>query len=158
MKFEIKHRITKEIIFSLECESFKLCVEMAIKTKVSLRCADLSHANLSSADLSHANLRYADLRYTDLSHANLSSADLSHADLRHADLSYADLIVFQFQKHWAYYTLDGSLRIGCIVMPVSEWALGFNEIGKEEGYSDEQILIYGQFINICLAHFKRNNK
>jgi hypothetical protein len=43
-------------------------------------------------------------------------------------------------------------------MPVTEWALGFKEIGQKHGYSEEQILMYAQFINMCLEHFKRNTK
>jgi hypothetical protein len=58
----------------------------------------------------------------------------------------------------AYYTFDGLLRIGCIFMPITEWELGFKEIGKNEDYTEEQIFMYGQFISMCLQHFKRNNK
>jgi hypothetical protein len=123
-----------------------------------LRSADLSSANLSYADLSYADLRYADLSSADLSSADLRYANLSYADLRYANLRYADLIVFQFQMHQAFYTFDGSLRIGCIVLPISEWVETFEEIGRKENYTDEQILMYGQFINMCLEHFKRNNK
>jgi hypothetical protein len=107
MKFEIKHKITGSVLFSIETSSWKLAVEAAIKSKTNLsyadlrsanlRYADLSSANLSSANLSSANLSYADLssadlRYADLRYANLSYADLSSADLRYADLRYADLI------------------------------------------------------------------
>jgi len=56
MKFEIKSRFSGRILFSLETESMKLCVEAAVKAG-----ADLSHAYLSDADLSHADLSHADL-------------------------------------------------------------------------------------------------
>ena len=79
MKFEIKHRFNGSVLFSLETESIKLCVEAAVKSSANLR-----YANLSSADL-----RYANLRYADLSSADLSYADLSYANLRYADLRYA---------------------------------------------------------------------
>ena len=81
MKFEIKHKITGSILFSIETSSWKLAVEAAIKSKTNLRYANLSYANLSYADLSYADLRYADLRYANLRSANLSSADLSSANL-----------------------------------------------------------------------------
>ena len=71
MKFEIKNRSIGFVIFSLETESIKLCVEAACKSQTSLREADLSGA---------------DLRGADLRGANLSGADLSHANLREADL------------------------------------------------------------------------
>lgn len=50
-----------QVLFSLECESFKLCVEAAIKSKADLSGADLSGANLSGANLSGADLYGADL-------------------------------------------------------------------------------------------------
>ena len=96
MKFEIKHRYSGELLFSIETDTWRLAVEAAIKQKANLRyanlsyanlrCANLRYADLSSADLSSANLRYANLRY-----ANLSSADLRCANLRYADLSSANL-------------------------------------------------------------------
>ena len=133
-----------------------------------LRSADLRSADLSSADLSSADLRFADLRSADLSSADLRSADLSSANLSFADLrsanlrfanlsfadlSSADLIIFQFQKHQAFFTFDGSLRIGCHVLPITEWAISFEEIGQKEGYTSLQIKMYGQFIKMCLELF-----
>ena len=91
----------------------------------------------------------ANLRYANLSFANLRYADLSSANLSYADLRYADLVLFQFQRHQAFYTLDGTLRIGCLVMPVTEWLIGFEEIGKKEGYNEQQIKAYGNFIKMC---------
>jgi len=120
--------------------------------------ANLSSANLSSADLSCANLSYADLGCANLSCANLSYADLSYANLSYADLSSANLIVFQFQMSWAYYTFDGTLKIGCQVMPITEWVLGYEEIGKKEGYSEMQIKMYGNFIKSCMEHFESGTK
>ena len=91
MKFEINHRLNGSVLFSLECDSLKLCVIAAVQEKAYLRGADLSGADLSEADLSEADLRGADLREADLSEADLSEADLSGADLRGADLSGAYL-------------------------------------------------------------------
>ena len=56
MKFEVKHRVTGAILFSLETKSLKLCLEAAVKEKANLRWADLSVANLSGAYLSGACL------------------------------------------------------------------------------------------------------
>ena len=44
MKIEIKHRVSGKVLFSLETESIKLCVEAAIKSSANLRSADLSYA------------------------------------------------------------------------------------------------------------------
>ena len=86
MKFEIKNKLSGMVIFSAETENFKLCIDLAIKSKINLSSADLSYADLSSADLRSADLSSANLLY-----ANLRSADLSSADLRSADLLYANL-------------------------------------------------------------------
>jgi hypothetical protein len=96
MKFEIKNRLTSNIIFTWEGESLKLAVQAAVESKIVLRGADLSDAVLRDADLSDADLRGADLSDADLSDADLSDADLrgavlSGAVLRGAVLSGADL-------------------------------------------------------------------
>ena len=57
MLFEIKSRFTSEVIFKLETESFKLCVEAAVKSEANLSEANLSEADLSRADLSEVNLK-----------------------------------------------------------------------------------------------------
>jgi len=66
MKFEIKNRFDGSILFSVETETLKMAVELALKSVANLSRANLSRANLSGADLSRA----------DLSGANLSRADL----------------------------------------------------------------------------------
>lgn len=108
MKFEIKHWITGSVLFSLETEALKLCVEAAVK----------SDADLSGADLRGANLRGAYLRGADLSGANLRGADLGDADLGGADLSGVKDVIFLGYpggySAWAWKR-DGylSIRIGC---------------------------------------------
>ena len=85
-KIEIKSRFSGKVIFSVEANSLKIAVELAIKSE-----ADLSRANLSGANLSGANLYGAYLSRANLSGANLSGANLSGADLYGANLSGADL-------------------------------------------------------------------
>lgn len=70
MKFEIKSRYDASVLFSLKCESLKLCVEAAVKSG-----ADLSGANLSGANLSGANLSGTDL-------SGAKNADLAIARTR----------------------------------------------------------------------------
>jgi hypothetical protein len=89
MKFEIKSLWTWAVIFALETESMKLCVEAAVKSGADLRGADLRDADLRGADL-RGDLRGADLRGADLRDADLRG-DLRGADLRDADLRDADL-------------------------------------------------------------------
>ncbi len=89
--FEIKHRLTGKVLFSLETGTLKLAVEAAVKSGADLRYANLRYANLSYANQRAADLRSADLRSADLSSADLRSADLRSADLRYANLRSADL-------------------------------------------------------------------
>ena len=56
MRFEIKHRYSGNLLFSLETESLKVCVEAAVKARAHLSGANLSGANLSGADLCGADL------------------------------------------------------------------------------------------------------
>ena len=60
-KFEIKHRYSGAVLFEMETESIKLCLEAAVKSEANLSGADLSGADLSGADLSRAYLRGAHL-------------------------------------------------------------------------------------------------
>ena len=48
-KFEIKHRYSGAVLYSLETESIKLCLEAAVKSEADLRGAYLSRADLSGA-------------------------------------------------------------------------------------------------------------
>ena len=100
MKFQITNS-NGSVIFELETESIKLCVEAAYKGGADLRGANLRGANLRGADLRGANLRGANLHDAylrganlhgaNLHDANLSGADLSDANLHDANLSGADL-------------------------------------------------------------------
>ena len=91
MIFNIKHKRSGKVLFSLNASSLQVCIQAAITSSANLRSANLRSADLSYADLSYANLRYADLSSADLSYANLRYADLSSANLRSTDLSYANL-------------------------------------------------------------------
>jgi len=89
--FDIKHRFSGEVLFKLETESLKLCVEAAVKGRANLRDADLRGANLRGANLCGANLRGANLRGANLCGANLRGANLCGANLRDAALCDANL-------------------------------------------------------------------
>ena len=116
MKFEVKHRVTGAILFSLETKSLKLCLEAAVKEKANLRWADLSVANLSGAYLSGADLSGANLRGAYLSGAYLSGADLSRACLA------AQLGQPNGWHAWTYVSKDGEqrVRVGCRDYTITE--------------------------------------
>jgi len=99
--YSIKHRFDDSVLFEMECDSLKLCIEAAVKSDANLASANLASANLAStnltgadltgADLSGASLVRADLTGADLLDANLAWANLAYANLAHANLVRADL-------------------------------------------------------------------
>ena len=91
MKYEIKHRFTGAVLFSLETDSLKLCVEAAVKSRASLGGANLWDANLWGAYLGGADLGGAYLGGANLGAANLRDANLWGANLWGAYLGGADL-------------------------------------------------------------------
>ena len=82
MKYEIKRCDNGNVIFTHECDSWKICVEAAIKSGV-----DLSGANLYGANMSRANMSDANLYGANLSRANMSGVDLK--EIKNAALSLA---------------------------------------------------------------------
>jgi hypothetical protein len=90
MKFEIKHRFGGSVLFSLETDSIKLCVEAGVKSGANLGGANLDGVNLRGANLGGANLHGANLRGANLRGANLRGANLG-ANLRGANLHGANL-------------------------------------------------------------------
>jgi len=82
--FEIKHRISGSVLFSLKTETLKLTLEAAVKAETDLTGANLTGADLRGADLTGAYLTGADLTGADLRGAYLRGADLTGADLRGA--------------------------------------------------------------------------
>ena len=74
--FQIKHRITGNVLFERDCDSMRICVEAAVESR-----ADLRDADLRFSDLRGANMRDATLRFSDLRGANLRGADLAGANL-----------------------------------------------------------------------------
>lgn len=114
MLYEIKHRLTGAVLFSLECGSLKLCVEAAVSARVNLADADLAGANLADANLTRTYLARAYLARANLTRACLAGADLAGADLAGANLidGGQDRRGFRF---WAWRNKDGATvyRAGC---------------------------------------------
>jgi len=148
--FQIKAKLTGNVVFEFKCKSLKICVEKSVSTGADLRGADLTGADLTGADLTGADLtgadlRGADLRGADLRGADLRGADLTGADLRGAYLRGADLrgaylrgaylrgaygerikiteIPLQILGlQWDILIFDSHLKIGCEFHTISEWS------------------------------------
>ena len=121
--------------------------------RADLSRANLSGANLYRADLSRANLYEAALSEADLSVANLYEANLSGANLSVANLSGADLsevfIYIKGSKHDVQYlSYFGQLRIGCRCYHLEYWLIMYDTIGKEEGYTEQEIKEYHNYMKM----------
>ena len=90
-----------------------------------------------------------------LSGANLYGANLYGANLSKTLLEGKAILSFQFEKHTAYFYGTDEIRIGCHVHPINHWLEAYKEIGTNEGYTDKQIEMYGDFIKQCALIFKR---
>ena len=121
MKIEIKSRWDASILFSLETESLKLCVEAAVKYRANLFGANLSSANLSGADLSRANL----------SSANLFGANLSGANLFGAKNMFKIMGVEPHNRYWKRF--DAGLNNNGY-----QFKVGLNVLRDGEKFADDE--------------------
>jgi hypothetical protein len=64
MLFEIKSRWSGEVIFKLETDSLKLCVEAAVNPE--LTYTELTYPKLTYTELTYTKLTYPKLTYTEL--------------------------------------------------------------------------------------------
>jgi len=96
--YVIEHRVTGEVLFSLECRSLKLCVEAAVENGADLRGANLRNVCLSDAYLGNADLCDADLR-----NANFRGADLCGAYVIDAGQD------FRGHRFWCWRQKDGKV-------------------------------------------------
>lgn len=68
------------------------------------------------------------------------------------------LFISASQHSVSYWGYD-AIQIGCKKYTISEWQKHFREIGKAEGYSEEQIDEYGSYIDlIAKLHGRWNIK
>ena len=162
--FEIKNRFTGSVMFSLETDSIKLCVEAAVKTGADLRGAYLGGANLRGAYLGGADLGGADLRGADLRGADLGGADLRGADLGGADLGGAKIrdgitaskAPIQIAGLcWPVIIWDQHMQIGCEFHSHEEWRNFDDEDWLRMGGKKAMCLRREQFpmlISLCDQH------
>lgn len=90
-KVEIRHKVTRSVIFSYEEEdnSLKKTLEEAAKESISLKNANLSGERFRGEGHSGESLIKADLRGIDLSYAIINGMDFREVKLRGANLEGA---------------------------------------------------------------------
>ena len=158
MNFQIKHRFSGAVLFSLETGNLKLCLETAVNSRADLGGADLRGAYLGGADLGGAYLGGADLGGADLGGADLGGADLRGADLGGAYLGGAylrgakiadDITVAQSPVcvqglEWFVTIWDNHMQIGCEFHSQDEW----------RNFSDEDWARMGgkEAVKLCREH------
>jgi len=96
MKFEIKHKFSGSVLFSIETDNFRLAVEAAVNGGVDLRGADLRGADLYGADLRGAKIR--------------DDITVSQQPIQIAGLTW-DVVVW-----------DNHMQIGCEFHTHADWA------------------------------------
>ena len=118
------------------------------------RCQyDLRDAHLQDADLRRANLWDANLQGADLRRANLRGANLWGADLR-----VTHLWVFRTTQYTAIYVpWQRILKIECLEYPIDHWLKNYEEIGRNQEFTEQEIKQYGMFIRICAEEEERND-
>ena len=117
------------------------------------RYPNLSKANLSGADLSEANLSRANLSKANLSGANLSRANLSRTYLSEANLSEAKGIIrISGTRHEVFSTTKG-IWVGCLTFDFKTWKDEVRQIGRDNGYTQDQIREYKEYLELCTGRF-----
>jgi len=132
---KLKRWDTREVIFEMECATFRELVEGSIKAGVTLyradmRDADMSDANMRGANISGANMRGADMRGADMLGADMSYANMSGANMRDADMSDAnmrgaignmiELKTLALEKYVVTFN-DSHMAIGCQQYTIELW-------------------------------------
>jgi hypothetical protein len=146
MKIEIKSWLTKEVIWSHECEgnTIKLTVEAAVRAGVSLNYANLNNANLNNAELNNAELNNAELN-----DAKLNNAELNYAKLNNCVGNTEQTHCLQHGKY--KLVIVGEIcHGGCTTMTCAEW-LAYD--GKNLDDYDKNYLktVTKPFIRLVLA-------
>jgi len=120
-------------------------IEIKLKDGSVIKMIDAD--SLRGADLRGADLRGADLRWADLRGANLRGANLREANLRGADLSQCKQYVGVIRaSRNDIIAIDDDIRIGCQRMTLAMWLEQFEAVGREAGYTEQQIAEYGIYL------------
>lgn len=81
----------------------------------------------------------------------------SHANLSGADLSFTCVISFYLGRDMGFYH-NGRVKIGCCDYTLKTWLTNYQTIGKANGYTKDQIALYGMQLKLLAAHDKTLNK
>ena len=137
MTIEIKSWMTGGVLFSLETESLKLCVEAAVKSRADLTGANLTGAYLRGAYLTDANL-------TGAKNLRLPTGETWEEYLREtvpALLTAGGKSLESFAEHWQCHTWDncpmahafgagGIEQVPILLRPRAEQFIQFYDAGQ----------------------------
>ena len=113
--------------------------------RADLSGVDLEKASLEGAKLPEANLEGANLIGANLREANLCKANLRGANLRGANLKNTVVSFYEMSKHDIIVQED-EIYIGCEYHKIDYWLKHYVAIGKEHGYTNEEIEEYGRVL------------
>ena len=99
MIYEIKHRYTRAVIFSRDCNLLRECVEAAVQEGADLTLADLAGADLHGAYLAGADLHGAYLAHADLTRVDLIDSGQDHRGYRFWAWCDGETVVYRAGCH-----------------------------------------------------------
>jgi len=127
---KLKRWDTKEVIFEMECSTFRELVEGATKEGISfyradMRGTDMRGANMRYADMSDANMKGANMRYADMRGANMSGADMRGVNMKGANMrgvigNMIELKTLALEKYVVTFN-DSHMAIGCQQYTIEGW-------------------------------------
>jgi uncharacterized protein YjbI with pentapeptide repeats len=133
----------------IDLEGFDFC-------SANLEGADLSYVDLTRVNLYNANLQNAILEGAELNNVNFHKANLKGLNIdgtnfySKIDLMDTELISAQLGKHLAVFQPSTRrLNIGCQSHLLDYWLANYEEIGIDVGYSEKEIEIYHEFMQLC---------
>lgn len=92
----------------------------------------------------------ADLSGEDLSFANLFGVKLKGAKLIGATIPHIGIYTFNLGRDDGWY-FEGNVQIGCEHHSLEHWLEHYESIGKNAGYSEDEIRRYGAFLSFLDA-------
>jgi len=127
-------------------------------TRARLDGANLTRARLDGADLTRANLTRARLDGANLAMARLDGANLTRANF--TDTCYHGVAPLQIfgSRHPITQTWDGEIAVGCEVHSVKQWLDHYEEIGKRNSYTPQQIEEYGRLLRFMADELGRRGQ
>ena len=141
MLIKIKHRYTKNVLYSCDAENLRDAVENAIKAGANLAGANLTDANLTGANLTGAYL---------------TGANMAGANIAGEKLAICPITIYGL--YWNVLISEGFMKIGCQRHTHDAWKnFTISDIGNMH---DQALEFWGAnktvLLKLCANHRKES--